>query len=131
MQRDEAIKRIREALRRRSGKVWSVKAGRGTAWGWLTVDAPPARRTWAFELLPETPFTHDDGRPIPWEERGTWSPTGGHYTSPAERCELAALLDLRPPIHQQGVSIPPDSWEVYVRKAEGEVGVNEPEHHWD
>ncbi len=43
--RDEAIARIRTALKRRSGKAWSVTGGRGTAWGWITVEAPPARRT--------------------------------------------------------------------------------------
>ena len=35
--RDEAIKAIRTALKRRTGKTWSVKGGRGTAWGWLTI----------------------------------------------------------------------------------------------
>lgn len=41
--RDEAIKAIRQALRERSGKTWSVRGGRGTAWGWLSISAPPAR----------------------------------------------------------------------------------------
>ena len=44
MDRNETIKTIRAALRRRSGKLWSVTGGRGTAWGWLTIDAPPAKR---------------------------------------------------------------------------------------
>ncbi len=35
MDRDEAIKRIRAALKRRSGKLWSVTGGRGTSWGWI------------------------------------------------------------------------------------------------
>lgn len=42
--RDEAVREIRAALRRRSGKAWSVTTGRGTSWGWLTISAPPARR---------------------------------------------------------------------------------------
>jgi hypothetical protein len=46
LDRDEAIKRIRAALKRRSGKAWSVTGDRGTAWGWIKIDAPPARRTW-------------------------------------------------------------------------------------
>lgn len=46
MDRNEAIQRIKTALRRRSGKAWSVTGGRGTAWGWINIDAPPARRTW-------------------------------------------------------------------------------------
>ena len=45
MERDEAISEIRAALKRRSGKTWSVTGDRGTAWGWITIDAPPARRT--------------------------------------------------------------------------------------
>jgi len=41
--RNEAIAAIKANLRRRSGKTWSVKGGRGTAWGWITITAPPAR----------------------------------------------------------------------------------------
>lgn len=43
--RDETIKAIRQALRKRSGKAWSVTGGRGTAWGWIRITAPPARST--------------------------------------------------------------------------------------
>lgn len=42
--RDAVIATIRAELRRRSGKSWSVTGGRGTAWGWITIQAPPARR---------------------------------------------------------------------------------------
>jgi len=41
--RNAAIAAIRSALRRRSGKAWSVRGGTGTAWGWITVSAPPRR----------------------------------------------------------------------------------------
>jgi ribosomal protein L30/L7E len=34
---------IRSALRARSGKTWSVTGGTGTAHGWITITAPPAR----------------------------------------------------------------------------------------
>ncbi len=44
IRRDEAIKEIRAALKRRSGKAWSVTGGRGTAWGWITIQSPPVRR---------------------------------------------------------------------------------------
>jgi hypothetical protein len=44
MDRNTAIKRIRAGLKRRSGKPWSVKGGTGTAWGWLKIGIPPARR---------------------------------------------------------------------------------------
>lgn len=36
--------KIRAALRRRSGKDWSVSRGRGTAGGWLTITSPPSRQ---------------------------------------------------------------------------------------
>lgn len=41
--RDQAISAIRAALRRRSGKSWSVRGGRGTSWGWIRISAPPRR----------------------------------------------------------------------------------------
>ena len=44
MERDDTIREIRTALKRRSGKAWSVTGGRGTSYGWLTITAPPARR---------------------------------------------------------------------------------------
>lgn len=44
-EKDTAIQTIRHELRRRSGKAWSVTGGKGTSWGWITVTAPPARRT--------------------------------------------------------------------------------------
>jgi hypothetical protein len=43
--RDETIKAIRTALKRRSGKTWSVTGGRGTAGGWINISAPPRRCT--------------------------------------------------------------------------------------
>lgn len=44
MNRNEAIKTIKAGLKARSGKVWSVTGGRGTSWGWITIDTMPARR---------------------------------------------------------------------------------------
>ena len=41
--RDETIQAIRKALKARSGKAWSVRGHRGTAYGWITISAPPAR----------------------------------------------------------------------------------------
>ena len=43
--RDDTIRIIRDALKRRSGKAWSVTGGRGTAWGWIAITVPPRRRT--------------------------------------------------------------------------------------
>jgi hypothetical protein len=41
--RNEAIAILKAELKTRSTKTWSVKGGRGTAYGWLTVTAPPKR----------------------------------------------------------------------------------------
>lgn len=111
--RDETIQAVRTALRRRSGKAWSVTGGRGTGWGWIHVDAPPARRTWHYV---ETGARDADGMPV-YEERP--GDTGGHM-SPAERAELAGLLGLDA-AHFQGVSIPANSeyYREYVARAEG------------
>lgn len=41
--RDQAIATIRTNLRRRGLKWISVKGGRGTAWGWITICAMPSK----------------------------------------------------------------------------------------
>lgn len=114
MERNEAIAAIKSALKRRSGKSWSVRGGTGTAWGWITINAPPSRQTFRTRLregctvdLPENYEEYDSGR------------IGG-YLSPADRAELAKLLGLDS-VHCQGVSIPA-SYEYrreYVDRAEG------------
>lgn len=43
MNSTKAAKEIRTALRRRSGKDWSVKHGRGTGSGWIRIASPPRR----------------------------------------------------------------------------------------
>lgn len=43
LNRDAVIKAIRYELNGRSRKSWSVKGGRGTSWGWITISAPPTR----------------------------------------------------------------------------------------
>lgn len=109
MDRNEAIKRIKAALQRRSGKTWGVTGGRGTAWGWITVQAPPRRRTSNFD--------------------GTAS---GDHTTPEERAELATLLGLER-IHPQGCSIAASShyYREYVDRAEGREPSVRGEPYWD
>jgi len=108
--RNEAIARIRKALKVRSGKAWSVTGSRGTAWGWINIDAPPARRTWHFETGP-------DGKRVDNpKEINDPSRTFGHM-SPDDREELARLLD-ETTVHHQGVSVSPDAREYYVLAAE-------------
>ena len=43
--RDETVAELKAALKARSDRRWSVTPGRGSSWGWITVTAPPARRT--------------------------------------------------------------------------------------
>jgi len=105
--RDETIHEIKTALERRSGKKWSVTGGRGTAWGWITIDAPPKRRT------------------------GTYKGEGTCITAP-DRVELAMLLGLET-IHFQGESIPAsyDYYDEYTARARGETPTVEGEPYWD
>ena len=39
LSRNAVTKRIRSALRQRSGKTWSVTCGTGTAYGWIHIKA--------------------------------------------------------------------------------------------
>lgn len=48
--RDDTILILRRELRARTGRAWSVTGGRGSAWGWITVTAPPARRVDGYHL---------------------------------------------------------------------------------
>ncbi len=126
--RDETIRRIRTALQRRSGKSWSVTGGRGTVWGWITIDAPPARRTWSHRLkanaspaqLPEDYEEFDSGIP-------------GRSTSPADRAELGKLLGLDSPAHSQGVSIAASSdyYREFIDRAEGRSPAKVAQPYWD
>jgi hypothetical protein len=85
--RDATIQAIRKALKARSGKVWSVTGGRGTAWGWIRIDAPPARRTAGYILpagladVPEN-YARDDHKHA----------NGGGYMTAADREELGRLI---------------------------------------
>ncbi len=108
--RNEAITTIREALKRRSGKAWSVKGGRGTAWGWITIIAPPRRRT------------------ANWDGDGP-----GHYMTQADREELTRLLDLPQPVHFQGESIPSgsDYRAEYIDRAQGRTPTRYGKQYWD
>jgi hypothetical protein len=125
--RNATIKAIRQALRKRSGKDWSVTGGRGTAWGWLTIDAPPSRRTWKSRVVADC--KDENGFDV-YEQYDTGEPGG--YIGPADRAELARLLGLES-VHHQGVSIASsrDYYAEYIDRAEGrtprKVGVP----YWD
>jgi len=124
--RDETIKAIKQALRVRSGKPWSVTGGRGTAWGWITIDAPPARRTWAHRLKEGgSQYNSED-----YEEYDSGVP--GRGTSPEERAELGRLLGLDGPAHHQGVNVPASSahYREFIARAQGKPAVVA-EAYWD
>jgi hypothetical protein len=74
--RTNTITAIRAVLKERSGKVWSVTGGTGTAWGWIRILSVPMRR----------------------DEHGAMTD--------ADRDELTRLLGHDRPIHHQGESIP-------------------------
>jgi len=126
MDRKSVIKQIKADLRRRSGKQWSVTGGRGTAYGWLKIDAPPQRRTAIFRLKEGM-----NDLPGNYEEIDTGVANSGHMT-PADREELKALLRLDS-IHFQGVDIPASNahYEEYIDRAAGRIPSKIAEAYWD
>ncbi len=53
MSRADVIQTIRTALRQRSDRPWSVRGGTGTAYGWITIGAPPSRCVSGDAMTPE------------------------------------------------------------------------------
>ncbi len=91
--RDDAIKTIRAALRRRSGKDWSVRHDRGTASGWIEICAPPRRCI------------------------------AGWYMTPEDMAELEKLLGFTgTKVHSTtGIFFDPHRREEYIERAEGRL----------
>lgn len=112
--RENLIKVIKDQLKKRSGKSWSVTGGKGTSYGWITIDVPPARRKFA-----------SDGQ-TPKEK-------GYSYASLAERLEIGKLLGLDGPIHIQGLKIPPsrDYYREYLDRAKGRTPEKIAQPYWD
>ncbi len=125
MDRNETIKRIKAALQKRSGKTWSVTGGTGTAWGWIRIDAPPARRTKHYRLkdgLPDWPEnyeSYEDGTP-------------GGYTTDTDKEELKRLLNLDS-VHDQGIGVAAsyDWYEEFIDRAEGRAPSAKGTMYWD
>lgn len=101
--RDDAIQIIKQELKRRSGKAWSVTGGRGTDWGWITITAPPKRR----------------------EQFG--------YMSDEDCAELGELLGLGRPAGRQGemVAASCDYRTEYVDRARGLAPATIAQPYWD
>ena len=119
IERADAVKRLKKALKTITGKTWSVKGSRGTAWGWIDIQAPKSRRVghtpdpaWKhWEADPDEPgyFENPDA---PKDEK--W------YTSKADGDTLADIFD-KPGFYHQGMSVSPDGREWHVLKAEEKV----------
>jgi hypothetical protein len=125
--RKEVIKRIKTALQRRSGKQWSVTGGKGTAWGWLDITAPPSRCTWSHRLKPGVVTD----RPEDYELYDTGQP--GHMMSQQDREELGKLLMFDRPAHHQGESVMAsnEGWNEYIDRAEGRAPAKIARPYWD
>jgi len=129
MDRDEFIKTIKANLQKRSGKVWSVTGGKGTAWGWVKITAPPARCTWGHrpkEGMGECP---PPGKEY-WDAYDTGKP--GRDMSPGDKAELARLLGLDR-VSEQGKKVPPqnDYWAEYLDRAAGRTPTRTGTPEWD
>jgi hypothetical protein len=81
--RERTVKLIRTALRLRSGKAWSVSIGRGTARGWITITAPPARH-WNGHM------SLDD-----YIQRALYGTANGFTASPYGDCAMTYAQRLR------------------------------------
>lgn len=113
--RATAIATIKADLKRRSGKAWSVTGGKGTAYGWIKIDAPPKRRIYS------------------WDGTTIVSPTpGSGQMSLADRTELGKLLGLDF-VHPQGVSIAASGAyrTEYMERAAGQVPTEIAQPYWD
>lgn len=136
-------KRIRAALKARSGKDWSVSKGRGTGSGWIKIDAPKARlgcdrahdydyRTDACQTPGCRSYRHIDGLGTPCAGHICTDTCYRAYISYEDRAELAALLGLDN-VHGQGVSIMAsnDAYIEYIDRAEGRTPRRIGTPYWD
>ena len=120
----EACRRIKAALRARSGRAWSVRRGRGTSACWVHIDAPPERRVWHRledgldeRGFPRYRYVEDASRP--------------GETGPVDRALLADLLGIDERFTCGGCSIVPSHVASYVSRAEGRGPTDEPPRDWD
>lgn len=125
LDRNIVIKTIKQNLQSRSGRQWSVTGGRGTAWGWIKIDAPPARCTWSFQLpagaadRSENYIEVNDGKEF------------GHMP-PEDRELLKELLGLDS-VHYQGISIPASHghYQEYLERSAGQQPTKLGQCYWD
>lgn len=122
--RDGTIAAIRAALKKRTGKLWSVSGGRGTAYGWLTISAPPARRTWDYV---ET-GVDSSGR---YQYRAEDVGIPFRLMGPEDRAELERILGVS--VARDGISIPSgsDYYAEFIDRAEGRTPSVVGRPYWD
>ena len=127
--RNEVIARIRQGLATRSDRSWSVTGGRGTSHGWLTIDAPPRRRTFEHRQTGEVAA---DGLPV-YALEGAGK--GGDLMGPSDRAELARLLgyceDGSVPLQGVKVAAGHDYYAEFIDRAEGREPSVHGEPFWD
>ena len=143
--RATAIRLIKTSLQQRSGKQWSVTGHRGTAYGWITISAPPKRLGCARFHQFDHPWEFDDSCCICGQRRGTMQapareecpahictskcPTG--FLTPPDARELADLLGLES-VHCQGASFSSDGgWQEYIARAAGRQPTEFQRRNWD
>lgn len=125
--RDETIRAIRAALKRRSGKSWSVTGGRGTGYGWIHIDAPRRRRTGDMQPTGEK----DEYGRDKYELVDTGQPQEFGLITPQDQAELSELLGVG--VGRQGVSIADSSnhYREYIARAEGRTPDKYGVQYWD
>lgn len=116
LEHNEVTKRIKAALKRKTGKTWSVTGGRGTGWDWITVQAPKSRRI----SCRENPDYVD-----PWETPNEQryfeyrrKDGKNRFTSREDCEELALAFGFRKPVLYGGLQIPPQKREHFLRLVE-------------
>lgn len=103
------IKRIRTALRKRSGKAWRVYGHTGTAYGWFSIKSPDARCV-------DQAYDYDRGGLY-----GPETPDPHGHMSEADRAELSELMGgIR--VFSDGVSVA-SSHEYYAEHIDRAEGV--------
>jgi hypothetical protein len=123
--RDATIKALRVALKAKTGRAWSVTGGRGTAWGWITITAPAARRTYTRVLKEGA----EEFRPESYEWVNTGEPD--RSMSPEDSATLSAIFG---DCHHQGIKVDPrgKDYERHLALAiHGEDLGFKSESHWD
>jgi hypothetical protein len=131
--RNEAITAIRAALKRRTGRTWSVTGGRGTGYGWIHVQSPPKRRTGVRVKNPDyDPALGYIARNPEWILVDSGEPQEFGYMTPEDIEILAKALGLTH-VHEQGWTIPASSdYRVEaIARAEGRAPSVYGEPYWD